>query len=43
MDYDWKKQMMIQKTIESDEIEIARTPYAMEIDALRREEAAIIA
>lgn len=42
MDYDWKKQMMIQKTIDNDEIEIARTPFAMEIDALRREEADIL-
>lgn len=43
MDYDWKKQSMIQKTIDNDEIEIARMPFAMEIDSLRREESAILA
>ena len=42
MDYDWKKQCMIQKTIDNDEIEMARAPYAMEIDALRCEESEIL-
>ena len=42
MDYDLKKQWMIQKTIEQDEIEILRAPYAIEIDELRREEADIL-
>ena len=42
MDYDWKKQCMILKTIDNDEIEIARAPHAMEIDALRCEESEIL-
>ena len=42
MDYDLKKQCMIQKTIDQDEIEILRAPYAMEIDELRRQEADIL-
>ena len=41
-DYDLKKQCMIQKTIDKDEIEVIRAPFAMEIDELRREEAAIL-
>ena len=42
MDYDLKKQAMIQKTIDMDEIEILRAPNAMEIDNLRIEEAHIL-
>ena len=42
MDYDLKKQAMIQKTIDMDEIEILRAPNAMEIDNLRIEEADIL-
>lgn len=42
MDYDLKKQWMIQKTIDEDEIEILRAPFAMEIDELRRQEAEIL-
>ena len=42
MDYDLKKQAMIQKSIEMDEIETLRAPHAQEIDALRLEESAIL-
>ena len=42
MDYDLKKQAMIQKTIEMDEIEILRAPYASEVDELRRDEAEVL-
>ena len=42
MDYELKKQCMILKTIDQDEVEIQRAPFAMEIDALRREEAEIL-
>ena len=33
---------MIQKTIDKDEIEVLRAPFAMEIDELRREESVIL-
>ena len=42
MDYDLKKQCMIQKSIDQDEIEILRAPYAAEIDELRRQEAEVL-
>ena len=42
LDYDLKKQCMINKTIEQNEIEIMRAPYAAEIDGLRQEEAEVL-
>ena len=42
MDYDLKKQKMIQKSIDDDEIEMIRMPYCQEIDNLRREEGFIL-
>ena len=42
LDYDLKKQMMLKKNIDQDEIEMLRAPHAAEIDKLRRDEAAIL-
>ena len=42
MDFDLKKQCMIQKTIDQDEAELIRAPHAAEIDELRRQEAEIL-
>ena len=42
MDYDLKKQAMIQKSIEMDEIETLRAPYAQEIDQMRMEESEVL-
>ena len=42
MDYDLKKQAMIQKSIEMDEIETLRAPHAQEIDQLRMEESEVL-
>ena len=42
LDYDLKKQAIIQKSIEMEEIEMLRAPHAAEIDCLRKEEAEIL-
>ena len=42
MDYELKKQKMIQKSIDDAEIEVIRMPYCQEIDKLKREEGLIL-
>ena len=42
LDYELKKQKFIKKSIEQNEIEVTRMPYAIEIDNLRREEGEVL-